>query len=77
MPFQRSTITLEEVPKPRTKRPGAADAIDAALWASSAGPLVNAGRIAVPSRSSGAQMEARASGASPSWPSASAVQASV
>ena len=41
-------------------------------WASMAGPRVNAGTIAVPSRSDGAHTEASASGVNPSAPLASA-----
>ena len=48
-PFQRSTITSDEVPSPNTKRPGAASAIVATHIASVAGPRVNDGTMAVPS----------------------------
>ena len=39
-PFQLATITWEEAPSPQKKRPGAASAMEARLWASSAGPRV-------------------------------------
>ena len=77
MPFQRSTITLDEVPTPSTNRPGAASASAAADWANSAGPRVKAGMMAVPRRNVGAHTEARANGVKPSPPMASADQASV
>ena len=77
MPFQRSTITFEDVPIPITKRLGAASARLAALIASSAGPRVKAGMIAIPSRASGAQAAASASGVKPSCPPASEDQKSV
>ena len=38
---------------PKAKRPGAADASDATLWARHAGPRVKAGTMAVPRRSVG------------------------
>lgn len=76
MPFQRSTITSDEVPRPKLKRPGAASAIVATHMASVAGPRVNDGTIAVPSWSSGAQAAVRASGVKPSVPLVSAVQTS-
>jgi len=44
------------------KRPGAAAASAAAVWASSAGPRVNAGTIAVPRRSRSLHWLARTSG---------------
>ena len=40
MPFQRSTMTSDDVPMPNAKRPGAASAIAATLIAISAGPRV-------------------------------------
>jgi hypothetical protein len=40
MPFQRSTMTLDEVPTPSANRPGAAAASVAALIAKVAGPRV-------------------------------------
>src|SRR6185436_11283837 len=76
-PFQSETMTGLEAPSPRTKRPGAALASEAALMAIRAGPRVKTGTIAVPSRSVGAQVEARASGVNASVPATSAVQASV
>ena len=62
MPFQRSTITFDDVPRPSAKRPGAAWHIDATVDASVCAPRVYAGTIAVPSRSSGAHCAATASG---------------
>ena len=62
MPFQRSTITSDEVPIPSAKCPGAAWHIDATVDASVCAPRVYAGTIAVPSRSSGAHCAATASG---------------
>ena len=61
-PFQRSTMTSEEVPIPRAKWPGAAWHIDATVDASVCAPRVYAGTIAVPNRSSGAHCAATASG---------------
>ena len=46
-------MTFDEDPIPKTKREGAMAAIVATDWAISAGPLVNAGTMAVPSLSSG------------------------
>ena len=60
MPFQPSTITFDDVPMPSANRPGAASASDAADCAMQAGPRVNAGTIAVPSRSDGAHTDASA-----------------
>ena len=77
MPFHCSTMTSEEAPNPQTKRPGAASARAATLWASRAGPRVKAGVMATPSRSVGLQAAARASGVNPSAPSTSADQTSV
>ncbi len=47
-PFQLATITCDEAPSPQAKRPGAASAMAATLWASSAGPRVYAGVMATP-----------------------------
>ena len=77
MPFQRSTITFDEVPMPNATRPGAASASVATDWASSAGPRVNAGTMAEPSRSDGAHTEASANGVKASAPLASDDQTSV
>ena len=77
MPFQPSTITFEEVPMPNATRPGAASARVATDCASSAGPRVNAGTMALPSRSDGAQAEASASGVKASAPLASELHTSV
>ena len=49
----------------------------AALWAMRAGPLVNTGTMAVPSRIDGAHCDVRASGVKASVPSVSADHASV
>ncbi len=67
----------ELVPRPSTKRPGAASAIVAASIARSAGPRVNTLAIALPSRRPSVHSAARASGMKASVPSTSAVQASV
>ena len=40
MPFQRSTITFDDVPMPKATRPGAASASEATHCASAAGPRV-------------------------------------
>ena len=71
MPFHPSTITFDEVPRPKANRPGAAWASEPTLWARHAGPRVNAGTIAVPRRSDGAHTEASASGVNASAPFAS------
>ena len=77
MPFQRSTITSEDVPSPRTNRPGAAWHMAATVWARVAAPRVNAGTIAVPSRKVGVHAAANASGVNASVPPASADHRSV
>ncbi len=75
--FQSLTMTGEDAPTPRVKRPGAASASAAACIASSAGPRVWTGTMAVPSCSWGAQTEARASGVKASAPAVSIDQRSV
>ena len=40
MPFQRSTMTFDDVPIPSANRPGAASASEPTHWASVAGPRV-------------------------------------
>ena len=55
MPFHRSTMTSEDVPMPKWKRPGAASASVATHIASVAGPLVKDGTMPVPSLRLGAQ----------------------
>ena len=77
MPFQRSTITFDDVPMPSAKRPGAAWHSDATVDASVCAPRVYAGTIAVPSRSSGAHCAASASGVNASAPPDSADHRSV
>ncbi len=77
MPFQLPTITGLDAPSPSTNRPGAAAASVAADIAISAGPRVNTGTIAVPSRSVGSHAEASASGVNASVPLVSADQTSV
>ena len=77
IPFQRSTITSEEAPIPMATRPGAAAARAAALWARVAGPRVNTGAMAVPSRSAGAHTLARTRGVNASAPSTSEDHTSV
>ena len=77
MPFQRSTITSLDVPRPSTKRPSAAWAIEPTLWARQAGPRVKVGTMAVPSRRLGAHTEARVRGVKASAPLASDDQTSV
>ena len=62
---------------PSTNRPGAACASDPVDCARHAGPRVNAGMIAVPSRSDGAHCDASTSGVKPSAPSDSADHTSV
>ena len=76
-PFQRSTITFDDVPMPKANRPGAASARLATHWAMQAGARVNAGTMAVPRRRRGSQAAARASGVKASAPSASADHTSV
>jgi len=71
MPFQPSTITLDEVPTPSASRPGAAWASEPTLWARQPGPRVKAGTMAVPSRSDGAHTEVSVSGVKASAPLAS------
>ncbi len=67
----------ELVPRPRTKRPGAACAnVDASI-ASSAGPRVNTLAMALPSRSLSVQAAASANGRKASVLSTSADQESV
>ena len=64
--FHRSTIAGDDEPIPSANRPGAASAIDAAVWAMSAGPRVKAGAMATPVRRVGAHAAARASDVNPS-----------
>ncbi len=66
--FQSWTMTGEDAPMPSVKRPGAASASAAACIASSAGPRVCTGTMAVPRFSSGAQTDASASGVKASAP---------
>ena len=77
MPFQRSTMTFDDAPMPMAKRPGAASQMAAVCWASSAGPRVKTGMMAMPSRTSGTHWLASTSGVKPSVPSASELQNSV
>src|SRR5687767_870191 len=70
-------MTSEDEPMPMATRPGAASASAPAHWAIVAGARVNAGTIAVPSRSVGAHALASASGVNASAPPASADQTSV
>ncbi len=77
IPFHRATMTSDDVPIPIATRPGAASANAAALWAIVAAPRVNAGTIAVPRRSVGAQALASARGVNASAPPASADHTSV
>ena len=78
MPFHLSTITFDDVPMPEHEPARARrSAIVATVCASSAGPRVYAGTIAVPSRSDGAHAEARASGVNASAPLASEDHTSV
>ena len=77
IPFHPSTISRLDVPKPSTNRPGAASAIVAALWTMQAGPRVNTGTMAVPSRRDGAHTEASANGVNASVPSTSVDHTSV
>ena len=71
MPFQRSTMTSDDVPMPKAKRPGAASAMAATLMAMRPGPRVKAGMIATPSRAAGAHCDAKVRGVKPSVPPAS------
>ncbi len=66
--FQRSTITLEEEPMPRQKRPSLASCSAAACWASTAGPRVNAFTTPVPSRMCSVHAAASAIGVNASVP---------
>ena len=75
--FQRSTITSDDEPTPRAKRPGASSAMVAACMASNPGPRVYTGTTAVPSRSRSLATAASASGVKPSAPLASPVHTSV
>ena len=77
MPFQFSTMTLDDVPIPSANRPGAAWTMLATVSASVAAPRVYAGTIAVPSRSDGVHAAASASGVKASAPPDSADQRSV
>ena len=77
IPFHFSTITLLLEPIPIAKRPGAASAILATLWAKHAGERVYAGTMAVPKRKRGSHAAAIANGVNASAPSDSADQMSV
>jgi hypothetical protein len=76
-PFHCATIAGEDAPIPITARPGATSARLAALIASSAGPRVYTGTIAVPNRADGAHPAARTSGVNASLPLTSADHRSV
>ncbi|GAA3120013.1 hypothetical protein GCM10020001_045290 [Nonomuraea salmonea] len=75
--FHRSTIAGDDAPMPSTNRPGARSASVAADIASSPGPRVETGTIALPSRTCGAHCAASASGTNPSVPLTSADHTSV
>ncbi len=76
-PFHCSTMTGDETPSPRTNRPDASSASDAAVMASVAAPRVKTGTIAVPSLARGARTDATASGENASALAASLDQRSV
>jgi len=77
MAFHCCTIAGDDAPRPSTKPPGAASDMVAAVCASSAGPRVNAGAMATPTRSDGCHAAASASGVKPSWALASPLHTSV
>ena len=77
IPFQRSTITFDDEPMPRQKRPWLASCIAEACWASTAGPRVNTFTTPVPSRIRSVQAAASSSDVKPSWPPVSPDHASV
>src|SRR3954469_2161784 len=75
--FQRSTITFDDDPIPRQKRPPESCCIEAACWASTAGPRVNTFTTPVPTRIRSVAVAASATGVKPSWPDTSPGQPSV
>ena len=75
-PFQRSTITFEDEPSPRQKRPPEASASAAACWASTGIPRVNGLTTPVPTRAVSVHAAASVSGVKPSGPLVSPVQKS-
>ena len=66
MPFQRSTITFDDAPRPSTKRPPLASASAAAVCASRAGPRVKTLTIPVTRRTRSVCSAAITSGVNPS-----------
>nr|BFE68531.1 hypothetical protein GCM10020092_018320 [Actinoplanes digitatis] len=75
--FQSPTTTGEDAPMPSWKRPGAASASAAAVIASSPGPRVKTGVIAVPSRARGCHAAASVNGVKASVPATSELHRSV
>ena len=75
--FQSPTTTGDEAPMPSMNRPGAVSASDAAVIASSPGPRVKTGAIAVPSRILGVAIAPMVNGVKASVPATSDVHRSV
>ena len=75
-PFHCSTITSDDEPSPRQKRPPEASASAAACWASTGSPRVKGFTTPVPSRARSVQAAASTSGVKPSDPLVSPVQKS-
>lgn len=76
-PFQRSTITLEEEPMPRQKRPALASWRAAACWASTAGPRVNTVHHSGAEAHGLGPRRSHRERVKPSWPPVSPLHASV
>jgi hypothetical protein len=75
-PFQRSTMTFDDDPRPRQKRPPEASASAAACCASTGIPRVNGLTTPVPTRTPLVHAAASASGVKPSGPLVSPVHRS-
>ena len=76
MPFQRSTITFDDAPRPSTKRPLEASASAATCWARIARPRVYGLTMPVARRMRSVCAAASASGVKPSAPAVSPVHRS-
>src|SRR5436190_530855 len=77
IPFQRSTMTFDEEPMPRQKRPPESCCSDAACWASTAGPRVKTLTTPVPTRIRSVAIAATVTGVKPSCADTSPGQPSV
>jgi hypothetical protein len=77
IPFQRSTITFDDDPIPRQKRPSDSSPSAAACWASTPGARVKTFTTPVPTRIRSVAIAATVGGVKPSQPATSPGQPSV